>query len=148
MCRPVGEVGNLGSLDRRLNRIAHLGLGPPKIQWAKRDVLAHTRREQLRIGVLENQPNLLAQAGHARPVVSHWLAVKHDLATLRAQHPAEMQEQRRLAASVGAKYHHPATSRDAYRQRVQRHRAIGVRERDIARLQQRLRGYFPLPPSG
>ena len=119
----------------------HLVLDQPLVQRPVGDVVEHGRREELIVGVREEQPDLRADRGEARVLEPPAAHLDHALA---AQQPAELQQQRRLARAVRAEQRHSLAGADLEVDAVEARRAVRVGVADAAQREvgrgDRLRG--------
>ena len=131
--RPVGEGLHPHGGERLVHAGLELGTTNPEVGRAEGDVVVHGRHEQLVIGVLEDDPDTLADLAQVRlrdrqPRHPH-------LARPTAEDAVEVKDERRLACAVRPEERDALALVDREVDAEQRAVAIGVGEGDAADLE-------------
>ena len=126
MHRRVGVSVHADGGQRLRHARAHDGGRQAEIERAEGHVFRHAGGKHLAFGILEYQADAPAQRIEAGAVVRERRAIDQQPTTASVQQAVEVQQQRGLAAAVGAEQHRAAAARDLQRAIRQAALTIGV----------------------
>lgn len=105
--RALGQLAQAEHLERLVDPGPDLILGEAEVERSEGDVTGHVGREELVVGVLEDELHLLTMGRQAGSAVPQGIRADTNLAGVRSQRTGEHPEERRLAGAVGPEERQP-----------------------------------------
>ena len=137
MYRAIGVVVHAHGTQGVVYALAHRVHVESEVERAERHVFLHTGREELLVGVLEDEADGAAQRAQPGTAVVERLPGVADRAGLLAQEAVGVLKERRLAGAVGADQRVAAALGDRQRAAVEADVAVRVAEGDVLEREQR-----------